>query len=35
LIAARIVDAHSGRMTTSGHYQQGAEFFITLPRHAL
>jgi signal transduction histidine kinase len=35
LIAARIVDAHGGRMTTSGHYQQGAEFFITLPRHAL
>jgi PAS domain S-box-containing protein len=34
LIAARIVDAHGGRMTTSGHYQQGAEVFITLPRSA-
>jgi len=34
LIASRIVDAHAGRMTTSGHYQQGAEFFITLPRRA-
>jgi PAS domain S-box-containing protein len=34
LIAARILDAHAGRITTTGHYQKGAEFLITLPRNA-